>query len=266
MKYLAFILLLTIGCATPADIAGLKQSLRATDSKLAEHTDSLAALKNILSSSDESDFANATKEVISVENEPQAVQDGKESQHAQSQPDSTAAVRLFVTSSASCAPCVKLWKAVERGELAGFEVIKAGEFAGLQSYPAIRFEDTSSPTGWAVRYGWSVDQLTWLKRNLLPKKEIFRTASMSHREMKALHDSLHGGGSWSWPGDLATHLQRVHGVQTGGDPVQGSFFPYQRDSAIHGPRAVVRSVPQRKSFFGWSRNTAGKSCPSGRCP
>ncbi len=35
---------------------------------------------------------------------------------------------------------------------------------------------------------------------------------MSHAEMKRLHDQLHGGGSWTWPGDLETHLRTVHGV------------------------------------------------------
>jgi hypothetical protein len=42
-----------------------------------------------------------------------------------------------------------------------------------------------------------------------------KTESMSHGEMVRLHTSLHGGGAWSWPGDLASHLQTTHGVSTG---------------------------------------------------
>lgn len=38
-----------------------------------------------------------------------------------------------------------------------------------------------------------------------------RTAVMSHGDMVALHNRLHGGGSWNWPGDLASHLQTAHG-------------------------------------------------------
>lgn len=38
--------------------------------------------------------------------------------------------------------------------------------------------------------------------------------SMSHGDMVALHDQLHGGGSWTWPGNLAQHLQQAHGVTT----------------------------------------------------
>lgn len=40
------------------------------------------------------------------------------------------------------------------------------------------------------------------------------TRSMTHSEMVALHNRLHGGGSWTWPGDLATHLRGTHGVST----------------------------------------------------
>lgn len=38
-------------------------------------------------------------------------------------------------------------------------------------------------------------------------------ATMSHAEMVRLHNNLHGGGSWTWPGDLREHLRRVHGAE-----------------------------------------------------
>lgn len=39
--------------------------------------------------------------------------------------------------------------------------------------------------------------------------EQTRSVNMSHSEMVALHNSLHGGGSgdWTWPGDLGAHLR-----------------------------------------------------------
>lgn len=37
--------------------------------------------------------------------------------------------------------------------------------------------------------------------------------NMSHSEMKELHNKLHGGGSWTWPGNLKTHLATFHGVK-----------------------------------------------------
>ena len=36
--------------------------------------------------------------------------------------------------------------------------------------------------------------------------------TMSHSDMVRLHNQLHGGGQWTWPGDLRTHLRTTHGV------------------------------------------------------
>ena len=48
----------------------------------------------------------------------------------------------------------------------------------------------------------------------LTKKEIRKTAvHMSHQDMVRLHNQLHGGGSWTWPGDLQTHLWTTHGLR-----------------------------------------------------
>ena len=217
-----FCLILTIGCATRDELASLKQSLRATETVVQEHTTALAAIKASTEAT-ELPESQAGTEVISSETDPQIVPDGNESQSPITQPDATTAVRLFVTHAPfNCPPCNALDAAEERGDLAGFEVIRSDGFDGITGYPAIRFEDTTSPTGWRVRYGWSGEQLAWLKANLLPTTNQFVSHSldinpvMSHSEMKALHDQLHGGGSWTWPGDLATHLQTTHGVQLTG--------------------------------------------------
>lgn len=41
---------------------------------------------------------------------------------------------------------------------------------------------------------------------------ILKSARMTHSQMVSLHNQLHGGGSRTWPGDLAEHLRTVHGV------------------------------------------------------
>lgn len=76
-------------------------------------------------------------------------------------------------------------------------------------------------------------------------------APMSHSEMVSLHNSLHGPGSWTWPGNLADHLRDAHGVDTG-----------TAMASMRKPQ-VVRSQPQSRmwTLFGW-----GSSCPSGKCP
>lgn len=62
--------------------------------------------------------------------------------------------------------------------------------------------------------------------------------AMSHSEMITLHNRLHGGGQWTWPGDLETHLRTTHGVST---------------TKTTTPKPTVRTVQQ-------------SACPNGRCP
>ena len=83
---------------------------------------------------------------------------------------------------------------------------------------------------------------------------------VSHGDLVSMHNQLHGGGQWTWPGDLATHLQTVHGVNVNGV------------SANHGNSQFARQQPAvRPVSRGASRNwrpsyQARGSCPSGGCP
>jgi thiol-disulfide isomerase/thioredoxin len=43
--------------------------------------------------------------------------------------------------------------------------------------------------------------------------DVIRPKRMPHRDMVQLHNRLHGGGSWTCPGDLEEHLRSVHGVR-----------------------------------------------------
>lgn len=66
---------------------------------------------------------------------------------------------------------------------------------------------------------------------------------MSQAEMIAEHNRLHGGGQWTWPGDLETHLRTTHGVQT------------VRPTAIQPTPIRVNYPVQRVG-----------NCPGGVCP
>lgn len=79
-------------------------------------------------------------------------------------------------------------------------------------------------------------------------------------DLVGLHNQLHGGGSWTWPGDLATHLQNTHGVMLNGN--QSSYV----GSQTYRSRSVVRSVPYRSAGVWRSRSVSRSSCPSGNCP
>ena len=264
-----FCLLITVGCATQHDLAGLKLSLRSTDELivlkqsetvgiLTEQTNALAAIRATLKVIEDSE-TDSGREVINLDNEQQPDTTANDSQPPQHQADASAAVRLLVSSTAGCAPCARLWRDVDAGLFAGFDVQKSGDFDGLKSYPAIRYEDASSATGWAVVYGYDAAQLRLLKK-LLPKTTEYRTAFWTHDEMVAKHNELHGGGSWSWPGDLATHLATAHGVETNG------MDKSDASRTVTSKQYAFRSVP--RGFFGRfrSRNSYRKSCPAGGCP
>ena len=266
-----FCLLITVGCATQHDLAGLKLSLRSTDElivlkqsetvgMLTEQTNALAAIKATLKVIELNSETDSGREVINLDNEQQPLEEANDSHSAQHQADSVAAVRLLVSSTAGCAPCAKLWRDVDAGLFDGFAVEKSGDFDGLKSYPAIRYEDATSATGWAVVYGYDAKQLAFLKNKLLPKTAAYRTAFWTHDDMVAKHNELHGGGSWTWPGDLATHLATVHGVDANGMDKNNAQNP------VTSKQYAVRSVS--RGIFGRvrSRNSYRKSCPAGGCP
>ena len=262
-----FCLLITVGCATQHDLAGLKSSLRSTDELivlkqsetvgiLTEQTTALAAIKASLKVIEDSE-TDSGREVINLDNEQQTDTTANDSQSPQHQADASAAVRLLVSSTAGCAPCARLWRDVDAGLFDGFAVEKSGDFDGLKSYPAIRYEDASSATGWAVVYGYDAAQLRSLKK-LLPKTAAYRTAFWTHEQMVAKHNELHGGGSWSWPGDLATHLATAHGVKTNNEN--------NAQIQLLNQRYAVRSVSRKILGIGRVQNLYRRNCSSGSCP
>ena len=264
-----FCLLIMVGCATQHDLAGLKLSLRSTDELivlkqsetvgiLTEQTNALAAIKATLKVIELNSETDSGREVINLDNEQQPDTTANDSQPPQHQADASAAVRLLVSSTAGCAPCARLWRDVDAGLFDGFAVEKSADFDGLKSYPAIRYEDASSATGWAVVYGYDAKQLAFLKNKLLPKTSAYQTAFWTHGDMVAKHNELHGGGSWSWPGDLATHLATAHGVETNGKN--------NAQIRVANQRYAVRSSSRRIGGNRRLQNIHRQNCPSRSCP
>jgi hypothetical protein len=79
----------------------------------------------------------------------------------------------------------------------------------------------------------------------------------THGDMVALHNMLHGGGSWTWPGDLAQHLQHSHGV---------TLFPPRRETPNFKPAIWALSSPPWEVGLKPIRRSFRSSCPSGNCP
>lgn len=103
----------------------------------------------------------------------------------------------------------------------------------------------------------------WLREQGLNPVEFPQakaTPQTTTQNLVELHNSLHGGGYWSWPGDLAEHLRNTHGVMVDG------AGPYYSGNQVVSSRNVVRSV-SRGPVVNWrSRSVSRASCPSGTCP
>jgi hypothetical protein len=259
-----------------SSVTELKAQLDGIDSNVTETRQAVETIDSQLKASQvESEAGNGTGGDLSSDPS-QSTETVVNDSHAAipgPQPVAVSAVELFVCSTASCAPCKRLWRDVDDGKLDGFVLTKVAPFDGMKSYPAIRFADTDSETGWSVVYGYDEQTRQYLRAKLLGEKAVAsqvvcEPVPMSHSDMVALHNQLHGGrGQWTWPGDLATHLATVHGVTAGGQqPVSGSFFPVQRQSAVLNSRSTVRSNSFGSRFVGRSRTSARQSCPTGRCP
>lgn len=138
---------------------------------------------------------------------------------------------LVMFTASYCGPC-QVWKrtVMPKLERDGITVILIDVTqAGNQAYGIKRL-----PTFWVVdgdTYEWKGKALigsqtdTVLKSKLRdpgtttdppPVKLTRRTPTASRQRSQAeliqLHNALHGGGQWTWHGDLRTHLIQVHGV------------------------------------------------------
>jgi len=159
----------------------------------------------------------------------------------------------------NCPPCDRLRADIASGMLDEFTIAVASGNGIGGSRPAIRFRSATSETGYAVQYGYSDTMLRWLKSNLLDTQAEMivsrparpsRPAAASHSDMVATHNALHGGGSWTWPGDLATHLRETHGVDSG---AQSQPVRYSNTSSCPGGVCPTRSRSTRRGLFGRRR-------------
>jgi hypothetical protein len=164
-------------------------------------------------------------------------------------------IPLAISVTFGCSPCERLKADCAAGKFQGFDVRYTTDWEP-RVYPAIRYPTKTSATGWGVIYGYSgqstIDKLKLLTdfenpqiamkaatSTVIETPVAERTTSMLHSDLVSLHNSLHGGGQWTWPGDLTDHLQQAHNVDM--------------------RRTAFQSLVRR-------RNYNGRSCASGRCP
>jgi hypothetical protein len=200
-------------------------------------------------------------------------------------------VPLFIFVAPFCQPCNAAKRDWKNGKLKGFDVkfcvqteahrqsliaedIPADRIVitehNATPFPAISYKSDESATGWKFHqpHGYGPRILMELRSTLLGEdplpavQEFPQTFApmQSHGDLVSIHNSLHGGGQWTWPGDLATHLKQSHGVN-----LNGTAANYQINPVVRA-RSVVSTV-SRGPVVNWrSRSVLRSNCPGGRCP
>lgn len=272
MRYAILLILLLTGCTqvapvpTPdsAELSEIKRALsgvgaiaKQNDSTHSQLRDQSEKLERIIK---KLDAAKTVAQPVIAEDKPQ--------QRPASVTDDRP--KLWVTyADFNCPPCDQLKADIAAGKLDEFQVIVDSAGTGLKTArPAIRFAWPDSATGYGARYEWGPSTLAWLRANLLEPKAAIVTVSRprakpaaSHNDLVAMHNRLHGGGQWTWPGDLATHLQRTHGVNLNGTSANHSA------SSSTSQRTNMGAVSRGTNQYRRSRNTSRSSrtaCPT--CP
>ena len=140
-------------------------------------------------------------------------------------------VELWTT--ANCPPCGRMKADVEGGCLYGASIVwnRGSRPDTSKGFPQCRVDDVAF-VGWSESVKGRVREAAGLS------EPTVKQSAPSHGELKALHDRLHGGGSWTWPGDLRRHLGTAHGVNLG---------------------QAIRTKPVQIQ-------SAGSACPGGSCP
>ena len=115
-----------------------------------------------------------------------------------------------------CPPCERLKAAIKAGQFSDFAIRYDNSYRP-SGYPAIRYKSTESSSGWSAIVGYDSGTVPFLKSRLLKKanRQVVNQmqTTWTHSDMVSIHNRLHGGGNWTWPGNLKTHLRTAHGVR-----------------------------------------------------
>lgn len=124
-----------------------------------------------------------------------------------------------------CPLCEVLKRDIKNGVFEGVHIRYAPAWPGMGGYPKIRFRDAEDGGKWKVYRTYNKTVQKDILRRLRQHRsnavgqsnsssDFAEVRQMSYGEKVHLHNQLHGGGSWSWPGDLDEHLRSVHGVKS----------------------------------------------------
>lgn len=225
MRYLPLIVLM-LGCAQPVPVEVPQVEMQYVD-----------LVKTVTTSSDE--IKSKTDEIsvklgeqtavllqikALVENPPAGGTESPEPPSSPSQPvppappsqDETVKPTLYVSTIKFCAPCARLKKDIQAGKFNDFDIVYLDDDTWTQGFPVIRWKEDGKWMYFTNDKGKNRGYDKNVLKDLKQRFGINQTTSAQtyqHSDLINLHNDLHGGGNWTWPGDLATHLRQEHGVE-----------------------------------------------------
>ncbi len=225
MRYLPLIILM-LGCAQPVPVEVPQVEMQYVD-----------LVKTVTTSSDE--IKSKTDEISTklgeqtavllqikalVENPPAGGTESPEPPSSPSQPvppappsqDETVKPTLYVGVIRFCSPCARLKKDIEDGKFNDFNIVYLEDDTWTEGFPVIRWKEDGKWMYFTNDKGKNRGYDKNVLKDLKQRFGIDPTTSVQayrHSDLVNLHNQLHGGGSWTWPGDLATHLRQEHGVE-----------------------------------------------------
>lgn len=225
MRYLPLIILM-LGCTSAPKVEVPQVEMQYVD-----------LMKTVTSSSDE--IKSKTDEISTklgeqtavllqikalVENPPAGGTESPEPPSSPSQPvppappiqDETVKPILYVSTIKFCSPCARLKKDIEAGKFNDFDVRFLDDDTWTQGFPVIRWKEDGKWMYFTNDKGKNRGYDKNILEDLKQRFGINQTTSAQthqHSDLVQLHNDLHGGGNWTWPGDLTTHLRQEHGVE-----------------------------------------------------
>ena len=159
----------------------------------------------------------------------------------------------------NCPPCDRLKADVAAGKFSDFQTQVATDWIP-RGYPAIRWQENGK---YKSIVGYDANTLPFLKARLLGTKNLVASQEIlwNPEPVRQIAVQRMSGPTWTWPGDLATHLSTTHGVDVSG--MSFSDLKATHDNLHNGQRGFQAAMPTRRVQY---VRRSGSYCPGGNCP
>lgn len=159
-----------------------------------------------------------------------------------------------------CPPCERLKADIAAGKFSDFTTEVATDWTPPRGYPAIRWQEDGK---YKSITGYDANTLPFLKARLLGQKNLVASQEIlwTPEPVRQIVVQRMSGPTWTWPGDLASHLSTTHGVDVSG--MSFSDLRATHDNLHNGQRGYQAAMPTRRVQY---VRRSVSYCPGGNCP